>query len=188
MIKTFRTILIDPPWPERGGGKIKRGADRHYRLLGPRRILDVVQDSGLFRPARDAHLYIWSTNNYLPKALWLIERLGFAYKTTIVWAKPRFGLGQYFRGQTELLLFAVRGRGIAVRRRTPGKDLTTLVAADHVCDDRRKIFHSAKPDGFHRMIERQSPTPRLEMFARRCRRGWVAWGDQVGLLRSEVRS
>jgi len=26
----WRTALIDPPWPEQGGGKIKRGADRHY--------------------------------------------------------------------------------------------------------------------------------------------------------------
>jgi len=182
MNRTFRTILIDPPWPERGGGRIKRGADRHYRLLGPGRILEVVQDSGVFRPARDAHLYIWSTNNYLPKALCLIERLGFAYKTTIVWAKPRFGLGQYFRGQTELLLFAVRGRGIAVRRRTPGKDLTTLIVADHVRDDRGRIVHSGKPEEAYRRIDAQSPGPRLEMFARRHRRGWVAWGDQVGLL------
>jgi hypothetical protein len=29
----FKTILIDPPWPEKGAGKIKRGADRHYSLL-----------------------------------------------------------------------------------------------------------------------------------------------------------
>jgi hypothetical protein len=30
--RKYRTIYIDPPWPERGGGKIKRGADRHYSL------------------------------------------------------------------------------------------------------------------------------------------------------------
>lgn len=26
----YRTIYADPPWMEHGGGKIKRGADRHY--------------------------------------------------------------------------------------------------------------------------------------------------------------
>lgn len=31
--KQYGTILADPPWPERGGGKIKRGADRHYPLM-----------------------------------------------------------------------------------------------------------------------------------------------------------
>ncbi len=25
----YKTIYADPPWPEVGGGKIKRGADRH---------------------------------------------------------------------------------------------------------------------------------------------------------------
>ena len=29
--QTYKTIYIDPPWEENGGGKIKRGADRHYK-------------------------------------------------------------------------------------------------------------------------------------------------------------
>ena len=29
----YKTILADPPWYQRGGGKIKRGADRHYPIL-----------------------------------------------------------------------------------------------------------------------------------------------------------
>lgn len=29
----YKTIYADPPWPEQGGGKIKRGADRHYPLM-----------------------------------------------------------------------------------------------------------------------------------------------------------
>ena len=31
--KKYKTIYIDPPWEEKGGGKIKRGADRHYKLM-----------------------------------------------------------------------------------------------------------------------------------------------------------
>ena len=31
--KKYQTILADPPWNEQGGGKIKRGADRHYPLM-----------------------------------------------------------------------------------------------------------------------------------------------------------
>jgi len=34
----YRTIYADPPWPECGGGKIKRGADRHYKLMSIREI------------------------------------------------------------------------------------------------------------------------------------------------------
>lgn len=29
----YKTIYADPPWMERGGGKIRRGADRHYPLM-----------------------------------------------------------------------------------------------------------------------------------------------------------
>lgn len=29
----YKTIIMDPPWNETGGGKIKRGADRHYSLF-----------------------------------------------------------------------------------------------------------------------------------------------------------
>src|SRR5215469_3891001 len=29
----YRCAVIDPPWNETGGGRIKRGADRHYQLL-----------------------------------------------------------------------------------------------------------------------------------------------------------
>ena len=32
--KKYKTIYMDPPWMESGGGKIKRGADRHYPLIG----------------------------------------------------------------------------------------------------------------------------------------------------------
>lgn len=31
--KKYKTIYLDPPWMEKGGGKIKRGADRHYNLM-----------------------------------------------------------------------------------------------------------------------------------------------------------
>ena len=34
----YKTIYIDPPWPEHGGGKIKRGADRHYALMSIKEI------------------------------------------------------------------------------------------------------------------------------------------------------
>jgi len=41
----YRCIYLDPPWPERGGGKSKRGADRHYDTLTVRQIEKVVLDA-----------------------------------------------------------------------------------------------------------------------------------------------
>jgi N6-adenosine-specific RNA methylase IME4 len=40
-------------------------------------------------------------------------------------------------------------------------------------------LHSAKPEGFLDLVERVSPEPRLEMFARRARMwGWDYYGDE----------
>jgi N6-adenosine-specific RNA methylase IME4 len=92
--KKYKTIYADPPWPERGGGKIKRGADRHYPLM---RIEDIaaLPVTDLADP-EGCHLYLWTTNNYLPAGLEVIKSWGFRYITTITWTKDRMGLGQYF--------------------------------------------------------------------------------------------
>ena len=60
--KKYKTIYADPPWLERGGGKIKRGADKHYELMKTADIMalpvkDLAEDN--------CHLYLWTTNNFL---------------------------------------------------------------------------------------------------------------------------
>ena len=37
--RRYRTIYADPPWMESGGGKIQRGANRHYPLMKTEDIL-----------------------------------------------------------------------------------------------------------------------------------------------------
>lgn len=171
---------MDPPWAERGGGRCKRGADRHYRVMGKTRIRDAILESGLWLPATHAHLYCFVTNNKLPEGLWLVEQLGFRYVTNLCWAKPRYGLGQYWRHQHELLLFAVRGDGFHPSVITKRRDLSTLVVADHVRGPRNRRVHSAKPIDCYKRIEARTRGPRVEFFARgHLRRGWTGWGDEL---------
>lgn len=42
----------------------------------------------------------------------------------------------------------------------------------------RKREHSRKPDEQYELVERCSPGPYLEMFARHPRQGWTVWGDE----------
>lgn len=162
----YQTILADPPWPERGGGKIKRGADRHYKLMSLDEIywLKVEQLA-----AYNAHLYLWVTNNYLQAGLASMNAWGFRYITNIVWCKPSFGIGQYFRGQHEILLFGVRGK---LPSQAVPKNIPTILHAP-------KGEHSAKPEQIYSYIERTSPAPRIELFARKKREGWDVWGNEV---------
>ena len=173
MIQEFSTIVIDPPWKETGGGKIKRGADRHYKLLPHTQMPQVILNSGVFNPANDCHLYMWATANHLPHAMWLIKELGFDYKTNVVWVKEGpIGLGQYFRMRHEHLLLATRGKGFAVR--TDDRTIPSIISA-------KRGRHSVKPAEAYQMIERRSAGPRLDMFARQQRKGWTAWGDEKDL-------
>ena len=169
MLKGYSCILIDPPWNETGGGRIKRGADRHYPLLKTREMPRVIYESGAFRPAEACHLWMWVTNTFLGDGLWLMDALGFRYLTNVAWVKDRMGLGQYLRGQHELLLLGVRGSGPSVR--TDARNIPSVIHAP-------RGKHSAKPEKAYRLIEARTKGPRMELFARHRRPGWSSWGNQ----------
>lgn len=170
MEKKYQIVYADPPWNESGGGKIKRGADRHYPLMKTKEIMALNIPS-----AENAHLYLWVTNNFLPDGLKVMEAWGFKYKTAITWVKDRIGLGQYFRGQTEHCLFGVKGNlpyKLIDGKRQQG---TTVIHAP-----RRE--HSQKPEEMRTLIEKVSDRDgfsKLEMFARRSAEGWDVWGNEV---------
>lgn len=172
LVKKYHTIYADPPWPEYGGGKIKRGADRHYPLMRTGDIASTLLKVSMELAEKDCHLYLWTTNNHLPSAIKIMEESGFKYKTLITWAKDRIGLGQYFRGQTEHCLFGVKGNlpyKIGDGKRQQG---TTLITAP-------RGEHSAKPEEMRQMIERVSYGPFLELYARTKTKGWDCWGNQI---------
>lgn len=165
----YRTIYADPPWYERGAGKIKRGADRHYPLMKTDEIckLPVAKLA-----ADNAHLYLWVTNNFLSDGLRVMAAWGFTYKTMITWGKDKQGLGQYFRGMTEHCLFGVRGSlpyKMDGEKRVQGKTLLLAPRGEH----------SAKPEEMRTMIERVSYGPFLELFARTTAPGWDSWGNEI---------
>jgi len=63
---SYRCISADPPWNERGGGKIVRGAQRHYPLMKTPDITAAMLQAPQWRPDRDGcHMWLWVTDNYL---------------------------------------------------------------------------------------------------------------------------
>ena len=165
----YKTIYADPPWWEVGGGKIKRGADKHYLLMKTTEIckLPVVDLAD-----ENCHLYLWATNNHLPDAFKVIDAWGFRYITCITWNKDRIGLGQYFRGNTEHCLFAVKGN-------LPYKILNGKRAQGVTGFYEPKREHSRKPEKMRQMIELVSYPPRIELFAREVFDGWDYWGNEI---------
>lgn len=169
----FKTIYADPPWPERGGGKIKRGADRHYSLMTVKQIQEMPV-SDLADPD-GCHLYLWATNNFLPAAFECVKAWGFEYVTMITWYKDSMGLGQYFRGKTEHCIFAT------TKKRLPYKVEDGHRMQGVTGFEAPKQEHSRKPEIMREMIERVSYAPRTELFARRTYPGWTPWGNEAPL-------
>lgn len=182
--KRYGTIVVDPPWRYRSTDILTRGWQRtasvesgketsgHYTTMTNAEIAalpvgDLADDA--------ACLYLWVTNprlygerdgSWSPREI--IEAWGFRYITLLTWVKTGpMGLGFYFRGHTEHALFCTRGDV-----RIPPKERESNI----VTAPRRK--HSEKPDAFYDKVERVSPGPYVELFARRARFNWDYWGDQ----------
>lgn len=165
--RKFSTIVLDPPWDwgDEGDADQLGRARPTYATMSIEAISNLpVEDLA----EKNAHIYLWITNRSLPKGFALLERWGFRYITTITWVKPSFGMGNYFRGSTEQILFGVRG-SLPLLRNNVGT---------HFCAS-RPGEHSTKPDESYKLIESCSPGPWLEMFARTLRPGWSQWGAEV---------
>lgn len=158
-----------------------------------------------FKKEDSAHMYMWVTNNYLEWGLDIMKWLGFTYKTNIVWVKVkedwpdfidqlqdelelnplswmkvltkaiRIGIGQYFRGSHELILFGTRGPAMMPEKKNM---VPTVFHAPREKED-GKEKHSKKPKRSYEIIEATSPGPYLEFFARSRRPGWESWGNEV---------
>jgi N6-adenosine-specific RNA methylase IME4 len=172
----YRTIVADPPWrypmreraksgPGLGG---RRAAEHQYGVMNPEDIAAIPVRDWV---DRDAHLYLWVTNLMLKEGrpFDILDAWGFRFATMLTWHKLGApGMGFYFRGDTEHVLLGVRGTCPI----EPAMRISNHFAAP-------RTGHSAKPDRFYEIVERVSPEPRLELFARRRRVGWDVWGNEA---------
>lgn len=164
----FATIVIDPPWDwgDEGDQDQLGRARPDYATMSIDELCKLpVRDLA----DEDCHIYLWITNRSLPKGFRLLDAWGFRYITALTWVKPHFGMGNYFRGQSEHILFGVKGSQPLKR-----KDVGTIFSAP-----RGPNGHSSKPVEFYELVESCSPGPHLEMFSRCEREGWKTWGENA---------
>jgi len=161
----FQTIVVDPPWDWGDEGDINQfgRAKPDYSTMP---IADIEKLPVSQIADNNCHLYLWVTNRSLPKAFRLINAWGFRYITCITWVKPSIGMGNYFRGDTEQVLFAIKGSQQLKRH-----DVGTHFNAP------RGDRHSAKPDAFYSLVETCSYAPYIDIFGRKGREGWSVWGE-----------
>lgn len=174
----FRAKLgyFDPPWHYETYSATgqDRSANTHYTTG----LIDrIMQDLAPVRDIADDDYIalIWIVDWGIHLALELIAALGLEYKTvafTYVKQNPsgegfHMGQGHWTRANPEMCLLATKGSPKRLHA-----DVQQLIVAP-------VMEHSRKPDEAYERIERLAEGPYLECYARRPRKGWISWGNEL---------
>jgi len=163
----YAVLYADPPWRYEYAQSDSRKVENQYPTMETAAIC-ALPIADLCAP--DCVFFLWATSPKLLEALAVIEAWGFSYRTCAVWVKDKIGMGYYVRQQHELLLIAKRGNPPMP---APGNRPSSVVNAP-------RGQHSSKPDKVAALIETMYPKrPRIELFARKARPGWEAWGNEL---------
>lgn len=171
----FKTILADPPWQYRSrstGGSMTSGSANKYPVMSLEELCAMRSAIDRIRDPNGSCLFLWATVPMLLEAFEVMKAWGYKYKTMITWhkllPKGKLGLGYWFRGEVELLLFGIHRRVPAFRSRL----------RNHI--ESVSPGHSKKPKEVYALIEAAgAPEPRIELFAAEERIGWNCWGLEV---------
>lgn len=176
--KKYQVIYADPPLSYNSkkpttakrpsGMGVSLTPDYYYDVMSVEEIKSLpVKDIS----SKNSVLFLWGTNPMIAEALEIMKAWGFAYITMITWYKTNSkGMGYWFRGYTEHLLFGKKGNIKSFR--TKIKNI----------QEHKFTKHSEKPGLFRKLIEEATPhlNPKIELFARQRFEGWDAWGNELG--------
>lgn len=158
----YDVIYADPPWLY---------SNKTFKTLNvPYPMMSLNDICSMKVPTKsDAVLFLWVTSPILPWAFEVIKSWGFKYKQIIIWDKCSNMVGFNLQNRVEILLYCTKGKIKPVRLKKP-----------NLISIKRKGRHSTKPDIFIELIEEMFPSSsKLELFARREREGWDAFGNEI---------
>lgn len=189
--QSYSVLVVDPPWSYGSSTGRTRTAEHHYETIGDRGkeinrktgagIEGIIAATPVIEMAdKNAHLYLWTTNPKLPFAFECLRAWGFEYKTMLTWVKTKAdggvhggGMGWFFRGATEHILFAVKGnKGIPSGLRKPNVVMAGLGA------------HSEKPKEFYDLLRSIYPKEErmIDIYARKAHERFDAWGNEAPVI------
>ncbi len=162
----FRVIYADPPWSYGNTQPDYHTEQRDHYPVMP--LSDICAMPVKEWAEEDAVLFLWVTSPILEESFQVIKAWGFKYKSSFVWDKVHHNMGHYNSVRHEFLLVCVRG--------SCQPDVRKLFDSVQSIE---RTGHSKKPDEFYDIIETiYTHGDRLEVFARRPRDGWKAYGNQ----------
>lgn len=169
--KKYDVIACDPPWNiKKITTKMRPNqVNMDYDLMS----VEEIRQLPIHSLANDnSWLFLWTIQKYLYESKSIIEGWGFKYLATGSWEKTygkSAGMPLYgFRWNVEFILVGYTGKIDALPKRK-------LIPLGFPAEN---IRHSQKPDRFYDMVAPLGDK-RIDLFARRKRDGWDAWGNEV---------
>jgi len=175
----YDVVLTDCPWLYDSPAGQMGAAVNHYACLDNAALI-ALNPAPLL--VASGVCFVWATGPMLAQAVHLIEAWGLHFRgVAFVWVKtskegkPIGAAGvrpTVTKPLTEFVLVASKKRKGRPRPLASEAIVQTVFAS--------RGAHSVKPAEVHARIEALfPPCARLEMFARRTRAGWDAFGDEV---------
>jgi N6-adenosine-specific RNA methylase IME4 len=164
----YDIIVVDPPWPVK---KIKRKSRPKQVAMDylTMSVDDIATLPVAELAARDCWCFLWTTHKYLPQAFDILKKWGFKYQRTMTWDKQNGMCLFGFHHRTEFVLVGYIGY---VEMYPKQRAVPTIFT------ESSWGAHSVKPECFYRLIE-DLGMMRIDIFARKKRPGWHAWGNEV---------
>ncbi len=176
----YDVVLADPPWSYYGQQDKEGAAASHYPTMTDEHLL-AFNVRERFMNDRSV-LFMWATGPRLDFALRCIDAWGLSYRgLAFVWVKTRAdGAPVGAQGVRPSIVKPTAELVLAASQVTKGRPLKLQDESIRQVVMARKMEHSRKPDDVHSSIERMYPTAsKVELFARRARPGWAAWGNEA---------
>jgi N6-adenosine-specific RNA methylase IME4 len=133
-------------------------------------------------------LFLWWTDPHLPDLIEVMGAFGFEYSAkAFTWIKtlPSLARGPRMISTDEIETVLPIGGGKTTRKNSEScwlgrrgrPRILSHVVREIIVAPRRE--HSRKPPQFFHRVETFCPGPRLNLFTRESRDGWVSYGDEV---------